>query len=131
VEIPGDALRGLPFVEWFYDSPELVRAVEQLYAAELGLEPGGVFLDYPEKPRMMGLGLLLLQRDGRTVRIEEGGQAGLIDLPRISDQLYHSARVLRVFCMERRQIPEQPLLDLLSLSRLEVEERLRAENRLE
>jgi uncharacterized protein len=113
LEIPGDALRDLPLHDWFYARPDLRRAVENRLASDLGLPEGGVFLDYPEKPRMMGLNLLLLQRDGRTVRLPESGHAGLIDLPRIADQLYHSARVFRVFTVERREIPEGILLELL------------------
>ena len=126
LEIPGDALRESAFVSWFYDRPDLVRQVEDRIVAELGLSPGSVFIDYPEKPGMMGLGLLLLQREGTIVRLDEGGQAGFIDLPRISDELYHSARVFRVFTAERTQIPEAPMLALLSLSAGELAERLQS-----
>lgn len=126
LEIPGDALRESAFVSWFYDHPELLRRLERRLAVELALPPGNVFIDYPEKPGMMGLGLLLLQREGDIVRLEEGGQAGFIDLPRISDELYHSARVFRVFTTERKQIPEAPMLALLSLSAGELEERLQS-----
>ncbi|HEU4752248.1 MAG TPA: hypothetical protein VFU47_03995, partial [Armatimonadota bacterium] len=93
-------------------------------AAELGLPPGGVFLDYPVKPRMMGLDLLLKQRDGATQRLTEGGRAGIIDLPRVSEELYHSARVLRVFSVERRAIPPAPVLDLLRMIPAELTRRL-------
>lgn len=126
LEVPGDALRDLPFAAWFYEDPELRRALEDRLAVELGLSAGNVFIDYPEKPRMMGLGLLLLQRDGVTVRLEESGHAGLIDLPRIADQLYHSARVLRIFCTERQRIPEGPLLELLAMPADRLRERIQS-----
>lgn len=119
LEIQGERLRDLPVTDWLYDAPKLVSKLESRLASELGLEAGDVFVDYPEKPRMMGLDLLLLQRDGHTVRLEESGHAGLIDLPRIADDLYHSARVLRVFTAERRELDEDTVLKLL---RLEPEE---------
>lgn len=126
LEISGDSLRDRAFVSWFYDRPDLVRQLEERLAVELELPRGSVFIDYPEKPGMMGLGLLLLQRDGRTVRLEGRGHAGLIDLPRISDELYHSARVFRVFSMERKRIPEAPMMELLDLSAEELKVRLQS-----
>jgi len=126
LELPGDVLRDLPLGSWFYSRPGLRRALEEQLAGELGLPAGGVFLDYPEKPRMMGLDLLLLQRGGEIRRLPETGYSGLIDLPRIADQLYHSARVFRIFTIERREIPEALILDLLRQPAEGVEERLRA-----
>jgi uncharacterized protein len=115
IEISGEALRELPFSGWYYARPDLHAVLEAHVARELGLDPSEVFVDYPEKPRMMGLDLLLLQRDGAVVRLPQSGHAGLIDLPRVADQLYHSARVFRVFTMERRELAAEPLLELLSL----------------
>lgn len=115
LEIPGESLRNAPLADWFYDDEGLRRQLEDRLAEELDLPEGGLFLDYPEKPQMMGLDLLLRQRDGTTRRLTESGHAGLIDLPRIADQLYHSARVFRVFTMARRAVPAAPLLELLQL----------------
>jgi uncharacterized protein len=122
-EIPAEGLRGTPFEAWFYAEPTLRRALEDRLAAELNLPPGGVLLDYPEKPRMMGLDLLLM-RAGEATRLTEAGYAGLIDLPRIADELYRSARVLRVFTTERRQLPASALLALLRLPAPELSQRL-------
>lgn len=117
LEIPGEVVRGLPVEEWFYTDPALGRALEDHLAAELGLAPGTVFVDYPEKPRMMGLDLLLRSPDGQVQRLTAGGRAGLIDLPRVSEELYYSARMLRVFTLgERRQLSIERLLPLLRLS---------------
>jgi HD superfamily phosphohydrolase len=124
LEISGDALRDSPFAGWYYSDEALRRALEDRLAEELGLPPGGIFLDYPVKPRMMGLDLLLKQRDGATQRLTESGRAGLIDLPRVSDELYHSARVLRVFAVERREISPAPVLDLLRLTAAQLSSRL-------
>ncbi|HET6230687.1 MAG TPA: HD domain-containing protein [Longimicrobiaceae bacterium] len=115
LELPGEALRGLPAEEWLYAEGGLVHALELRLAAEMGLPPGGVFVDYPEKPRMMGLDLLLLRRTGRVQRLTAAGSAGLIDLPRVADELYYTARAFRVFGVERRELSAAPMLDLLSL----------------
>jgi uncharacterized protein len=85
-------------------------------AAELEMEEGCVVIDYPEKPRMMGLDLLMLRRSGAVERLTESGTAGLIDLPRVSGELYHTARAFRVFTMERREVTADRLLPLLELS---------------
>ncbi len=126
VEVQGDVLRETPIADWFYTRPDLRGLLEERLAEMLGLPEGGVFIDYPEKPRMMGLDLLLRQRDGNTVRLRESGFAGLIDLPRIADRLYHSARVLRIFTVERRSLPEQPIVDLLSLEASALQDRIRS-----
>ena len=75
-----------------------------------------MLVDYPEKPRMMGLDLLMLRRSGQLMRLTETGTAGLIDLPRVSDELYHTARAFRIFTMERREVPADRVLALLELS---------------
>lgn len=121
LELSGDAVRELPLGSWFYTRPELREGLERYLCEELELPPGSVFVDYPEKPRMMGLDLLLLQRDGSIVRLAESGHAGLIDLPRIAEGLYHSARVFRVLTTERRDLPAGPVLGLLARPAEELE----------
>jgi HD superfamily phosphohydrolase len=124
LEMPGEALRGLPGEEWLAGDPSVVHAVEARLAEELELPDGGVFVDYPEKPRMLGLDLLLLRRDGSLHRLTDEGRAGLIDLPRLADELYYTARAFRVFTVERRQVAGEKALALLSLSPAEVAARL-------
>jgi uncharacterized protein len=124
LEIPGDEVRGLAFESWFYAEPALRYALEARLAEELRLPAGGVFIDYPEKPRMLGLDLLLRRRDGGVQRLREGGRPGLIDLPRVAGELYHSARVLRVFTFERRSAEPGQLLPLLRLPANDLERRL-------
>lgn len=114
LEVPGDVVRSLPLKQWFGSEPDLRRLLESRLAAQWGLPAGSVFVDYPEKPRMMAVDLLLLSR-GTVQRLTPAGRAGLIDLPRVSDQLYHSARILRIFTMERRAASEEPVLALLRL----------------
>jgi HD superfamily phosphohydrolase len=127
LEIPGETLRAaqpLPVDGWMAADAELRHRLEERLAEALGLPAGGVFVDYPEKPRMMGLDLLVLRRDGSVQRLTAGGRAGLIDLPRVSDELYHTARVFRVFTIERRSLPAEGVLSLLSLPREELRRRL-------
>jgi hypothetical protein len=115
LEVRGEALRGLPAEEWLNADLPLLHALERRLACELEIEEGGVFVDYPEKPRMLGLDLLLLRRDGQVQRLADEGRAGLIDLPRVADELYYTARTFRVFTTGRRTIAEDAMLSLLSL----------------
>ncbi|HEV2150109.1 MAG TPA: HD domain-containing protein [Longimicrobiaceae bacterium] len=124
LEIPGDTMRELPVDGWIAHDTDLRRMLEDHLAAELGLGTGEVFVDYPEKPRMMGLDLLVLRRGGAVERMTEGGTAGLIDLPRVSDELYHTARVFRVFATERREVSPEAVLPLLALPPAELRARL-------
>jgi HD superfamily phosphohydrolase len=124
LELPGNSVQDLPFQRWWYEDDGLRRRLEERLARELGLSPGELFLDYPSKPRMMGLDLLLLEEGAEPQRLTEGGRAGRIDLPRVADELYHSARVFRVFTVERRELPAAPLLELLRMGRESLEHRL-------
>lgn len=124
LEVPGEAVRGLPGEAWIGTDGALRDALEARLAAELGMGEGCVMVDYPEKPRMMGLDLLMLRRSGAVERLTEGGTAGLIDLPRVSDELYHTARAFRVFTMERRELPAERVLSILALDEDEARARL-------
>jgi uncharacterized protein len=84
---------------WTRSEAPLKRAVEERLGQELGLEAGSLYLDYPEKPGMFRLDLLVRRRTGEVLRVGPGGQAGLIGLPRVADELYRTARVLRVFAL--------------------------------
>jgi len=90
-ELPGDAL------EWISDDLPRVRIAEASLAAELGLPPTDVLLDYPAKTQMLGLDLLVEERDGSVRRLTESGAPGAIQVTRLADELYRSARWLRVF----------------------------------
>ncbi len=106
---------------WFHARPELRAALEDHLAVELGLDPGTLFIDYPAKSRMLELDILMLARDGSVLRLTEKGRAGLIDLPRLSRDLYHAARVMRVFTWPRTEIeaPER-ILELVSAPEEEI-----------
>jgi hypothetical protein len=42
------------------------------------------------------------------------GLEGLLDLPRVAQDLYQSARVLRVFTFERREVSPEVVLDRIT-----------------
>ena len=57
---------------------------------------------------------VLVDRGGRTVRMGRKGIPGLIDLPKLAEQLHRTARVLRLFTFERREVDPEWLLDRLA-----------------
>jgi hypothetical protein len=96
VECPAATL-GDGEADWIADDRALAVAAEDALARELGLAPGELLLDYPAKTQMLGLDLPVLRRGGRVERLTEAGLDGAINLPRLAEQLYRSARWLRVF----------------------------------
>lgn len=99
--------------EWIADDRDLAVAVEDALAAELGMAPGELLLDFPAKTQMLGLDMPVLGRDGGVRRLTSAGWPGAMNLPRLSDELYRTARWLRVFTARRTELPQAPLLALL------------------
>ncbi len=87
---------------WATADTPLKRRLEDRLAVELDLPAGAVFLDYPEKPGMFRLDLLVRRRTGEVIRLGAEGRAGLMGLPAVADELYRTARVLRLFTLGRR-----------------------------
>jgi uncharacterized protein len=85
------------FGEWIGNDRARTRAAEDTLASALGLRSGELLLDYPEKTQMLGLDIPVLRRDGTVERLTDRGISGAINLPRLSEELYRSARWLRVF----------------------------------
>jgi hypothetical protein len=113
--------------DWLGSDGETKQSVEDAIARDLALPAGSVFLDYPEKKAMFGLNLLVQRRSGEVLRLGPAGQAGLIGLPRIADELYRTARVLRVFVLGKRvQLRKDTVVELASMSETEARERVRA-----
>lgn len=125
-EVSAAELQGLAGgAAWLERESRLKRGVEDRIADELGLERGAVFLDFPEKSAMFGLDLLLERRTGEVIRLGPGGRAGLIGLPRIADELYRSARVLRLYALGGRpHVEPSRLAELATLSPAAAENRL-------
>jgi HD superfamily phosphohydrolase len=101
------------FGDWMADERALTVAVEDRLAEELGLQPGELLLDYPAKTQMLGLDLPVLRRGGQVARVTAAGWEGAINLPTLAEQLYRSARWLRVFAARRVGIPRDRLLAAL------------------
>ena len=91
-----------------------VIAAENVMAAELGLEPGELLLDYPEKTQMLGLDMPVVRRDGSVQRLTASGLAGAINLPVLADQFYRSARWLRVFVARPVRLEREWVVSRLS-----------------
>ncbi len=100
---------------WFHARPDLRSALEDHLAQEEGLAPGSLFIDYPAKSRLLDLDILMLGRNSDVQRLTPSGRAGLIDLPRLGRDLYHAARVMRVFAWPRIELKEpERVLELVT-----------------
>jgi hypothetical protein len=86
-----------PDTGWTETDPDLLEQVEDRLAAELGLSPGEVLVDYPARPNMLSVNLPLRLRDGSVTRLTDQGRPGQLGLPQVAGHLYQSARRLRVF----------------------------------
>src|SRR5690242_17822755 len=112
-DLPADA------AEWIADDPTLTRRVEDTLAHELGLNPGELLLDYPTKTQMLGLDMPVQRRNGEVFRLTTSGE-GAINLPKLAEEFYRSARWLRVFTCRPVKLPRENLLALATRSREEV-----------
>ena len=100
--------------DWVLCETPLKRGVEDSLAQDVGLEPGEVVIDFPAKKTMFQLNLLIKRREGQVERLGPGGLPGLMDLPRVAEELYTSTRVLRVFTFERRTLDRDKVLEQIT-----------------
>ncbi|HWP71913.1 MAG TPA: HD domain-containing protein [Gemmatimonadaceae bacterium] len=108
-ELPEDA------GEWIASDRRLTAAAEDQIARELGLELGEVLLDYPVKTQMLDLDLPVLHRNGTVRRLTGEGLEGSINLPMLSNELYRSARWLRVFVARPVQLERKAVVRLATM----------------
>jgi HD superfamily phosphohydrolase len=104
-------------VEWVATDRKRVAAAENALAKEFGLAPGDLLLDYPVKTQMLGLDIPVLRRSGKVERLTGEGWSGTINLPSLSEELYKSARWLRVFTAKRTRLEPRRVLEALEQSR--------------
>ncbi|MDE3129332.1 MAG: hypothetical protein KGL38_15080, partial [Gemmatimonadota bacterium] len=128
-ECPAAVLTG-DECEWMADDRGLVARVEARLEGELGLQTGELLLDYPAKTQMLGLDLPVMQRDGTVLRLRSSGLTGAIDLPKLSEELYRSARWLRVFTAGRTKVDGTRLLNFLRQPAAVIEERVAGKGKL-
>jgi HD superfamily phosphohydrolase len=114
LELTAADLAGRQVEDWAVGDSPWKRAVEDDLAAELGLHPGEVVIDFPAKPQMFQLDLLVERRGGLVQRLDMEGLEGLLDLPRVAQELYSTARVLRVFTFERREVSADAVLERIT-----------------
>jgi hypothetical protein len=104
-------------VEWIATDRKRVAEAENSLATEFGLGPGELLLDYPQKTQMLGLDIPVLRRSGKVERLTGEGWTGTINLPSLSEELYKTARWLRVFTAKRTTLDPRTLLHSLERSR--------------
>jgi HD superfamily phosphohydrolase len=112
--------------EWIADDHALTTAAENAIADELSLAPGELLLDYPTKTQMLGLDLLVQRSYGEVKRLTAEGWKGAINLPKLSEEFYRSARWLRIYTAPRIAIDPQQVIRLANRSADEVADRLKA-----
>jgi HD superfamily phosphohydrolase len=112
---------------WVAEDPGLLERVEDALAARAGLHAGDLLIDFPARSSMLGVDLPLRTRGGAIERLTDAGRAGQLGLPRVADELYHTARRLRVFVAAAPSGPLDGVLDLLTCPAPEVERRLAGE----
>ena len=101
------------FGEWVATDRARTRVAEDALAEEIGLEPGELLLDFPIKTQMLGLDIPVKRRSGEIEMLTGEGWPGTINLPTLSEELYTSARWLRVFVVRRIDIPRESVLRVL------------------
>jgi HD superfamily phosphohydrolase len=112
-DLPADA------AEWIADDPALTRRVEDAMAQELGLGRGELLLDYPTKTQMLGLDLPVQRRNGEVRRLTTHGD-GAINLTKLAEEFYRSARWLRIFACRPIELVRERALALASRARDDV-----------
>ncbi|MGH7521173.1 MAG: hypothetical protein ACREMI_07825, partial [Gemmatimonadales bacterium] len=101
--------------DWPSRDPDLLERVEERLARELGLPADQLFLDFPSKPNMFDVSMPGL---------------GSLGLPRVAAELHRAAQRLRVFVLERVEIPARAIVELVTWPREEVARRLADEKAL-
>jgi hypothetical protein len=114
LELTASDLHGVALAPWAAGDSGRKRRAEDELAAALELAPGEVFIDFPVKRAMFQLDVLVRRRSGAVERMGARGLPGLLDLPRVADELYRTARVLRVYTFRRRDLAADQVLEHIS-----------------
>lgn len=106
--------------EWIAEDRALTALVEDRLGGEFGLDRGELLLDYPAKTQMLDLDLAVVRGSGEVRRLTSEGWQGSINLPRLADELYRSARWLRVFAARRVSVDRERILEVVNSSPTEI-----------
>lgn len=117
-DVPGDVQ------PWVANDPDLLERVEDAIAVQVGLPAAGLLIDFPARSAMLGVNLPLRTRAGAVERLTDAGRAGHLGLPRVADELYRSARRLRIFVASPPNRALECVVALLTWPADEVERRL-------
>lgn len=99
--------------DWPDVDPGLAARVEDVLADGVGLAPGELLLDFPGRRDMLSVNLPLRLRDGRVERLTDEGRPGHLGLPRVAEELYRSARRLRVFVARPVRVDAARIVELV------------------
>ena len=99
---------------WVWEGGEPLRRAEDALARSCGLAPGELLIDFPHKTAMLGLDLPIARRGGAVERLTDAGWPGVMDLPRMAEDLVESARRLRVFVAKPATVEPAQLRSVLS-----------------
>jgi uncharacterized protein len=113
-DVPGDVQ------PWVANDPDLTERFEDAIAPEVGLAPGELLIDFPARSAMLGVNLPLRTRSGSVERLTDAGRAGHLGLPRVADELYRSARRLRIFVAAPPSRGLESMVELLTWPKGEV-----------
>lgn len=115
--------------EWLAAQPDLAARVEDQLATELGVDPGEVLLDYPLKVGMLDVDLPLLSDKGVVEHLGSGGASGL-GIERVGEELYETARRLRVYGSGTTPLEPRDIIGVVERSPSEIRSDLETGTRL-
>jgi uncharacterized protein len=99
--------------DWIAEDWRRTMDTENAMARKLGLRPGELLIDYPAKTEMLALDLPVLRRGGQVDVLTRQSPVSTINLPRLSEDLYRSARWLRVFTSRPVKLDRDQVLSKL------------------
>ncbi len=115
---------------WTRTRVDLLESVEDQLAEEAGLARGELLLDLPSNPSMLAVDLPLRTRTGSLERLTGQGRAGQFGLPHVAEELYQSARRLRIFTARPVSVDLTPARELIGLTALELDARMKEGRKL-
>ena len=110
--LPGELKTEVP--SWVWEGGERLERAEDALARRCGLAPGEVLIDFPHKTAMLGLDLPIARADGSVERLTDAGWPGVMDLPKMAEDLVETARRLRVFVARQVTVSAADLRNVFS-----------------